>query len=278
MAMLTMNDVFAGTWRGRVGEPPAAEYWPATIDAVRRTHPNFTFLAEAYWDLEWKLQQQGFDFCYDKRLYDRLVDGDAAAVRQHLSVDTGFQNRLMRFVENHDEPRASAAFDADQGKAATIATLTQTGARLVHHGQLEGRKVRLPVFLGRSSAEDVDIDLASFHQALLTTLSDNTFRMGDWSLCETLGWSGNDSFAQLVGWSWNGEHRWLIIVNLSSEIAAGHVRVPWDDVGGSTYRLSDPIADVSFTRAGDDLLAGLYVQLGPWQWHCFRVEPIEEKR
>ena len=34
-------------------------------------------MAEAYWDLEWALQQQGFDYCYDKRLYDRLVTGDA---------------------------------------------------------------------------------------------------------------------------------------------------------------------------------------------------------
>jgi hypothetical protein len=29
-------------------------------------------MAEVYWDMEWTLQQQGFDYCYDKRLYDRL--------------------------------------------------------------------------------------------------------------------------------------------------------------------------------------------------------------
>ena len=41
--------------------------------AIKRRHPGFTFVAEVYWDMEWELQQAGFDFTYDKRLYDRLV-------------------------------------------------------------------------------------------------------------------------------------------------------------------------------------------------------------
>ena len=53
---------------------------------MRRGHPEFTFLAEAYWDLEWELQQQGFDYCYDKRLYDRLRTGDAPSIRAHLAA------------------------------------------------------------------------------------------------------------------------------------------------------------------------------------------------
>ena len=76
MAMLMMNGVFAQTWGARVGAPPEQDYWPTVIPAVRQTHPGFRFIAEAYWDLEWALQQQGFDFCYDKRLYDRLVAGE----------------------------------------------------------------------------------------------------------------------------------------------------------------------------------------------------------
>ena len=49
--------------------------------AVKKAHPDFLFIAEAYWDLEWELQQQGFDFCYDKRLYDRLEHDNAENVR-----------------------------------------------------------------------------------------------------------------------------------------------------------------------------------------------------
>ena len=41
-----------------------------------------------------------------------------------------------------------------------MAALTQTGARLIHDGQLQGRRVRLPVFLGRFPAEPVDDGIA----------------------------------------------------------------------------------------------------------------------
>ena len=38
------------------------------IPAVKGRHREFQFIAEAYWDLEWELQQQSFDFSYDKKL------------------------------------------------------------------------------------------------------------------------------------------------------------------------------------------------------------------
>ena len=65
MAMLVMNDVFARTWGSRIGATPDSDYWPSVIAEVRQAHPGFVFLAEAYWDLEWTLQQQGFNYCYD---------------------------------------------------------------------------------------------------------------------------------------------------------------------------------------------------------------------
>ena len=116
MAMLMMNDVFERTWGERAGPRPADDYWPTLIGDVKRTHPGFVFIAEAYWDLEYALQQQGFDYCYDKRLYDRLAHEGAESVRGHLTADIGYQERLVRFVENHDEPRAAATFPP--GKAS----------------------------------------------------------------------------------------------------------------------------------------------------------------
>jgi glycosidase len=274
MAMLVINEVFAGTWVDRAGEPPAREYWPTMISAVRRTQPDFTFIAEAYWDLEYALQQQGFDFCYDKRLYDRLVDGDAMAVREHLSAAVAFQDRLVRFAENHDEPRLAAIADSARHKAIAMATLTQTGARLVQHGQLEGRKVHLPVFLGRSPREPIDDDLASFYRSLVTTLRDSMFRSGEWSLCEVAGGPDGDAPAHLVAWCWDGDGRWLVVVNLSAATASGRVRVPWRDSAGREHRLADPLTGVSIIASGADLTSGLYVELGPWQWHFFGVHQI----
>jgi hypothetical protein len=267
MAMLVMNDTFERTWGERVGPRPATEYWPQVIGAVRESHPGFRFVAEAYWDLEWALQEQGFDHCYDKRLYDRLLHDGAEDVRGHLSGDHGFQHRLLRFAENHDEPRAAAELGFDQQRAVTVATLTQTGARLVHDGQIEGRRVRLPVFLGRFPVEPVDDARVAFHRSLLAALRDPTFRRGDWQLCDRDG-------ADLVAWCWDGDTRWLVVVNLSDRRAAGHVRAPWADLRGRRVRLVDPTRDEVFDRDGDEVCDGLYVELAPWAWHLLRVEEI----
>jgi hypothetical protein len=61
MAMLMLNQVFERTWGARAGPRPADDYWATVIPATRRRQPQFRFIAEAYWDLEWELQQQGFD-------------------------------------------------------------------------------------------------------------------------------------------------------------------------------------------------------------------------
>ena len=104
MAMLMTNNIFANTWANHAGAEPTQEFWPEVIGALRTRHPDTVLVAEAYWDMEWQLQQQGFDFCYDKRLYDRITGADATAVRDHLKADPSYQSRLLRFLENHDEP------------------------------------------------------------------------------------------------------------------------------------------------------------------------------
>ena len=178
MAMLVMSDVFERTWGSRAGARPADDYWTTLIPAVRSRHPEFRFLAEAYWDLEWALQQQGFDSCYDKKLYDRMEHGDAESIRLHLLADTSYQHGLVRFLENHDEPRAAATFPAEKARAAAVAILTLPGAKLLYEGQLEGRRVRLPVFLGRRPKESPDQDLEAFYRRLLAATRPGVFRNG----------------------------------------------------------------------------------------------------
>ncbi len=180
MAMLLLNNIFERTWGLRAGAKPATEYWPEIIPAIKRKNPDFKFIAEAYWDLEWELQQQGFDFCYDKKLYDRMEHGDAENVRLHLLADLPYQEGMVRFIENHDEPRAAATFPDGKGRAAAVAILTLTGAKLLHEGQFEGMKTRLPVFLGRRPAEPVDHDLAAFYGRLLKEIDRDVFRRGEW--------------------------------------------------------------------------------------------------
>jgi hypothetical protein len=278
MAMLMMNDVFERTWGERAGPRPADDYWPTVIGAVKVSHPDFVFLAEAYWDLEYALQEQGFDYCYDKSLYDRLEHQEGDSVNGHLSGDIAYQTRLVRFVENHDEPRAAAAFAPAQARAAAVATLSQTGARLVHEGQLEGRKVRLPVFLGRRPDEELDADLRAFYERLLGALRDPVFRAGEWRLGERSGWWGNDTWQNLVCWGWRGDGpRKLVVVNLGNAPASGHVSLAWDDLRGQTWSLADASSGEVFERSGDDLRDGMYVALDPWGWHLFDLTPLNGK-
>jgi hypothetical protein len=178
MAMLMTNQVFARTWGGRTGPAPAAEFWPTVLGELRARHPETVMIAEAYWDMEWVLQEQGFNFCYDKRLYDRIIGQDAAAVRDHLRADLSDQSRLVRFVENHDEPRIASCLPADAERAAAVAIATLPGATLWHEGQFEGRRVRLPVFLCRRPDEVPDRDLAGWFHRLLAAVDSHQVRAG----------------------------------------------------------------------------------------------------
>jgi hypothetical protein len=276
MAMLMLNDIFERTWSDRAGNKPIADYWKTMIPSIKAQAPEFKFIAEAYWDLEWELQQQGFDFCYDKKLYDRMEHENAESVRQHLLADAAYQQGMVRFIENHDEPRAATAFPDGRGRAAAVAILTLTGARLLHEGQFEGRQVRLPVFLGRRPVEPIDHDLAAFYEHLLKEVKRDVFRNGDWRLCECSGWPDNQSCQNLVAWWWaKDEERALVVVNFSEGTVQGRVHGPWDELRGKTWRLADGLSGSSYDRNGDEMReAGLYVELEPWQCHLFQVRAM----
>jgi glycosidase len=276
MAMLFLNDVFARTWGERAGLPPATDYWRDVIPAVRDAHPDFVFIAEAYWGLEWELQQQGFDFCYDKRLYDRLEHGSAEGVRLHLSADLGYQAKLVRFIENHDEPRAAAAFAPAKARATAVVMATLPGARLFHEGQLDGRTVRLPVFLGRRPEESPDQMLRAFYRRLLQGIDHPAFHDGEWRLCACSGWPDNRTCENVLAWCWRAaDDRHLIVVNLGDGPAQARVEVPWDDLAGTTWRLTDALAGTDYNRAGDEMArSGLYVDLPGRGCHFFGLHPV----
>jgi glycosidase len=274
MAMLLLNEIFERTWGARAGARPATEYWQEIIPAVKAAHPDVLFIAEAYWDLEWELMQKGFDYCYDKRLYDRLVHDNADSVRAHLGAGLDYQDRLVRFIENHDEPRAAAIFSGPKEQAAAVVIATTPGAKLVYDGEIEGRKVRLPVFLARRPSEATDEALAVFHRALLKAVHADLFHDGEWHLCERYGWPDNQSVHNIVAWTWRrGEERTLVVVNLADHRSQGMILLPWDDLRGRTWRLVETLNWECYVRGGDELgTAGLFVDLDAWGHHFLKFE------
>ncbi|HEX9337436.1 MAG TPA: alpha-amylase family glycosyl hydrolase [Pseudonocardiaceae bacterium] len=278
MAMLMTNEVFARTWHGRTGPPPDEEFWPTVIAGLRARHPDAVLIAEAYWDMEWTLQQQGFAFCYDKRLYDRMVGADTPGIRDHLRADPAYQSGLVRFLENHDEPRIAEGLPAAAEQAAAVAIATLPGATMWHEGQFEGRRVRPSVFLTRRPNEPPDHELADWHRDLLATVDGNRIRTGTWQLLEPQGWPDNQSCRTVLAWSWQPDDddgdRHVVVVNLAEQAAQARIPFPWPDLAGQEWVLTDLLHQTVFERDGDGLIApGLFVSLAPWQSHLLAVYP-----
>jgi hypothetical protein len=265
MAMLVLSDVFARTW-GELhpGAPLATEFWADAIAAV----PGFLFIAEAYWDLEWRLQQLGFHFTYDKRLYDRLLQGSGDDVRAHLRADPGYQNRSARFIENHDEPRSAAAF-GDRAPAAAVVTSTLPGLRFYFDGQLEGRRVHAPVQLGVVADEPVDARIAERYRRLLAIIDAPVFHEGEWRLC---GVSGGGPARDLVAWRWRDGHTWrLVVVNVGNETMEGRVDISGELPPGDPLVFEDVLNEARYSWPRADLAAGLYVRLEPGGAHIVQL-------
>jgi len=264
MAMLNLPEVFERTW-GLRPEP----FWPTATERVRQKTPGFLFMAEVYWDLEWALQQQGFDYTYDKRLYDRLREQHARPVREHLMADMQFQNKLARFLENHDEPRAATTFSPEVHQAAAAITFLSPGMRFFHQGQFEGWQKRISPHLVRAPGEPVNPDIKQFYDRLLTILRQRVVREGRWRLLEChSAWDGNGTNDDFIAFAWEcpGEERLLIAVNYAPHQSQCRLRLPFTDLAGPSWRLHDQIGGVSYDRDGAEMQdQGLFLDQGPWQ-------------
>jgi hypothetical protein len=271
MAMLLLPEVFERTW----GRRPEL-FWPRATKKVRDQHPDFCFMAEVYWDLEWTLQQQGFDYTYDKRLYDRLREGHARPVREHLHAELDYQNRLARFLENHDEPRASASFDPLVHRAAAVITYFIPGLRFFHQGQFEGRMKRISPHLVRAPEESPNQKIEEFYDHLLAILRKPVVKNGEWqSLDGQAAWDGNGSWDSFVAHSWlrSGGERMLIAVNYAPHSSQCYLTLPFPEIKNHSVRLKDLLSPADYVRDGNELLErGLYLDLQPWSYHVFDLE------
>jgi glycosidase len=270
MSMLLLPEVFEKTW-GIAARP----FWPEAIKRVRAVNPGFLFMAEVYWDLEWTLQQQGFDFTYDKRLYDRLLEGNSIPVREHFRADLDYQARSVRFLENHDEKRVAVQFPGDMHEAAAILTFLSTGLRFFHQGELEGKKKKISPHLTRGPVEPVNEEIKTFYGKLLSILQKPVLRNGSWSLAEARqAWDNNPTNDCYICFAWelDGE-KILVVVNYASNNSQCYVQLPFKNMEGKPWQLRDLFTDTVWERSGDELQSkGLYLDEAPWRYYVFSVE------
>jgi hypothetical protein len=280
MAMLLLNEVFDKTWGERalpIGHDAAAgEFWTEAIRSTKEVTPDFKFIAEAYWDREWELQQLGFDFTYDKKLYERLAREGADAVYDHLRADTEYQRKCVRFIENHDEPRASQTFSTEAWHLAAATVIsTVPGLALFHEGQLMGWKTRLPVQLHRRPIEVGSPNAMFFYRKLLSILSHPVFREGEWKLLHAkAAWHENYTWSNFLAswWFLKDESARLIVVNYAPHVGQCYVELSLDGISGSSIEFIDLIGGSSYVRERTALVSrGMYFDLPPYGVHVFEV-------
>ena len=269
MAMLLLTDVFNQTWG--IGIDP---FWPDANRRVKVNNPGFVMMGEVYWDLGYEMQQQGFDYTYDKRLYDRLLTGEATPVRDHLKASLDYQEKLARFLENHDEQRAASVFPWEAHQAAAILTFLTPGLKFFHRGEFQGHKVKVSPNLGRGPDESPNPLIDTFYKNLLKVLNRPLFHEGDWCLVEPLpAWDDNPTYINFIAFTWSYQDELVLaIVNYASFQGQSRIRPPLQDLKGYTLSLQDLIHDEAYQRDGTELSqTGLYVDLPGWGFHLFEI-------
>ncbi len=278
MAMLPIMHIFENTWKRIITkknpEKPSVEFWEYAISAVKKKRDDFMFIAEAYWDLEYELQQLGFDYTYDKRLTDRLRNDTPENIKAHLRAEYEFQSKSVRFLENHDEERTITALGEKRSAAAAVICSTLPGMRFYHDGQFEGKRIRLPVQLGREPVEKVNSGIEEFYNRLLPIASLDVCKYGIWELLEAHPAGSDDyTFKNVLSWIWyNDDDYMLVVINYSGDNAYCRLKISFDD-DKEQFELKDLMDGKIYNRSRNEIETnGLFIQLEGYQNHIFLID------
>ncbi len=260
MAMLALPDVFFNT-HNKTG----VNYWNELIRSVKNRHPHFKFYAEAYWNREYDLQTLGFDGTYDKTLYDRLSHTMGISVCEHLDADLPYQNKSIRFLENHDEERAIAHF-SDNSKYFFSLLCFLPGILLYYQGQELGNQIKLPVQLGKRDIESPNINISKFYERIFSILKNRPTNI-ERTILNYILYGDGRILAYLLSYPANQE---LLIWNPMPQEISGKVFI------GETVNLQsdfvDQVSDEIFPKPTlEELKTGIYFKLKPGQaqWFIF---------
>jgi hypothetical protein len=278
MVMLTLNDIHESTWGWLLNKKgfkkPDEEFWEHAIRTVQEKHPEFIFLAEVYWGLEWQVQLMGFDYTYDKVTYDRLRFMGADEVKGHLRAEKLYQKRSVRFIDNHDEIPSIEAFGRDKAFAAAVIISTIKGLRFYNDPQLEGLRHKVPLQLNAIWERSADLAVRKFYEKLLKIVDHPAFHGGEWNLLEVRQCGPQDqSNKNILAWSW-AQRRTIkiVVVNYSGTPSCGTVNISIKSAGDSTA-VFEELSDRFFSFKADDLSEGLRLrEMLPYAAHIFDVE------
>ncbi|RFC45961.1 MAG: catalytic domain [Verrucomicrobia bacterium] len=284
MAMLLLSEIFERTWAHVPFDGPCAtgEFWQQAITSAKQARPDFLFLAEAYWGLEGRLCDLGFDYAYDKSLYDFIVHDHPFNIQPHLLGLANHNANRAHFLENHDEPRISTEVPLDLHRAAVVLALGLPGMRFLHDGQLEGVRRFARVQLARSAKEPIDTAIQSMYGPLLAAFSKSAVGQGEGRILSPFAaWENNHSFRFFTIVLWrkpdSETHFDLVVVNMAQHPSQCRVHFNPTGLSGKTWQLTDRIGTEVWTRDGRELAeSGLFLDLPPRGAQLFALAPVSQ--
>ncbi|MEF3280649.1 MAG: glycosidase [Elusimicrobiota bacterium] len=280
MVMLALNDVHESVWgwllSKRGYKKPETEFWQQAINEVKSVNPQFTFIAEVYWGLEWRIQQLGFDYTYDKVFYDRLRNMGAEEIRGHLRAEKLYQKKSVRFIDNHDEEPSITAFK-NRRKALSAAVMVSTvkGLRFYNDMQLNGVGMKVPVQIAEFDIEKYkDIGVEKFYEKLLKITDHPAFHGGEWELVEVFPINEYDrSFKNIIAFKWTQMRTIkIVVVNYSDSNSGGKINISLK-AKGDTIALYEEFSERFFSYNVNDISSGLKIDnIEPYGFYIFDYE------
>lgn len=134
-------------FRCDMAEMVPVEFWSWAITQVKSKFPEILFIAEVYKPAEYRnyLNNGKFDYLYDKvGMYDMLrnITSKNYPVREITTTWQslgGIENRMLNFLENHDEQRIASGFFSGNGMyakpAMIVAASLTTAPVMIYFGQ-----------------------------------------------------------------------------------------------------------------------------------------------
>ena len=134
-------------FRCDMAEMVPCPFWGWVIPQVKEQHPDLIFIAEVYNPNEYRnyLFNGKFDYLYDKvGLYDTLkavtcYGESATRITGCWQSLEGIQERMLNFLENHDEQRIASQFFAGSGEkgrpAMLVSACMNTNPVMLYFGQ-----------------------------------------------------------------------------------------------------------------------------------------------
>ena len=272
MAMLVLPEVFERTWGA-----PAGAVLAEGDGRVRERVPGFCFMAEVYWDLEWTMLQQGFDYAYDKRLYDRLREGHARPVREHFTPGSTTRTSSPGSWKTTTSPGPRRASRPARTRRRPSSRFSRRGCdSSIRASSRGGGSASRRTWCARRWSPP--IRRGTVLRRAPAVLRQPTVRDGQWRLLECVpAWEGNWTSECFIAWAWEGRdsRRLIAVVNYAGNQSQCYVRLPFPDLAGRAVRLKDLMGPASYDREGSDLLSGgLYLDLPPWGYHVFEMTTL----